>query len=209
MRTGRGFERLVNFTDAVIAIALTLLVLPLVEIPQELTDGGSVGDLFSRHRDEFGAFVLSFVVIWSLWRSHHHMIEYFKGYDAVLLRLHMLWLFTLVTLPFSTQLLSAETSGQGGVPLYVGTLFLSSLTLIGISWRGHRRHELLHEDRVEVQKWLRRPLSVYTAAVLGLSLALSPFFPDTALYVLLLLLLEGIVERLITRARGVPTPDKV
>ena len=35
MRTGRGFERLVNFTDAVIAIAVTLLVLPLVEIPGE------------------------------------------------------------------------------------------------------------------------------------------------------------------------------
>ncbi len=39
MQTERGFDRMVNFCDAVVAIAITLLVLPLVDIPSELIEG--------------------------------------------------------------------------------------------------------------------------------------------------------------------------
>jgi uncharacterized membrane protein len=209
MRTGRGFERLVNFTDAVIAIAVTLLVLPLVEIPQELGEGEHLGEVFADHRAEFGAFALSFLVIWVLWLAHHHTMEYFKAYDSTLMRLHMIWLFTIVTLPFSTQLLSTEDNGDGEVPLYVGTLFLSSLILLGIAWQGRRKHELLHADRAEVQDWLSRRPSFYAAAVLGVSFVLSPFFPTPALFVLLLLLFESVADRITARLTGRPAATEV
>lgn len=209
MRTGRGFERLVNFTDAVIAIAVTLLVLPLVEIPQELAEGEHLGEVFAGHRAEFGAFALSFLVIWVLWLAHHHTMEYFKAYDPTLMRLHMIWLFTIVTLPFSTQLLSTQDNGDGEVPLYVGTLFLSSLILLGIAWQGRRKHELLHADRAEVQEWLSRRPSFFAAAVLGVSFALSPFFPTPALFVLLLLLFESVADRITARLSGRPAATEV
>ncbi len=52
VRTGRGFERLITFADAVVAIALTLLVLPLVEITAQLHEGESVGRVLADHGDE-------------------------------------------------------------------------------------------------------------------------------------------------------------
>ena len=69
MRTARGLERLIHFTDAVAAIALTLLVLPLTEIPGTLDGSGSFGEVFTEHFGELTAFGISFLVIWTLWRT--------------------------------------------------------------------------------------------------------------------------------------------
>ncbi|HEY3480343.1 MAG TPA: TMEM175 family protein, partial [Streptomyces sp.] len=104
MRTERGFERLITFADAVVAIALTLLVLPLSEIASELSQDTSVGAVFSQNGSAFGSFALSFVVIWVLWSAHHRTMEYFHAYDGVLLQLTLVWLLTIVLLPFVTQL---------------------------------------------------------------------------------------------------------
>jgi len=206
MRTGRGFERLVNFTDAVIAIAVTLLVLPLVEIPGELKPGETIGDIFSDYGSEFGAFVLSFLVIWTFWAAHHHIMEYFRGYDHLLVRVHMVFLFTIISLPFSTQLLTGEHNDQAA-PFYIGTLLLTSLMLVAISWRGRRKPELLHADQAAVQRWLKQPLSVYRPIVLVVALAISLFLPSWGLWLLLLLIFDNAVDRLIARMRGLPVPD--
>jgi uncharacterized membrane protein len=206
MRTGRGFERLVNFTDAVIAIAVTLLVLPLVEIPGELEPDDTIGDIVAQHGDEFGAFVLSFLVIWTFWAAHHQLMEYFRGYDLLLMRMHMVFLFTIISLPFSTQLLTGEHNDQA-VPLYIGTLLVSSLMLMAISWRGRSKPELLHADRPEVQRWQARPLSFYRTIVLSVALLVSLFFPAWGTLLLIPLVLDNVVDRLIAKARGLPAPD--
>ena len=115
MRTDRGFERLITFADAVVAIALTLLVLPLSELATELSHDTSIGEMFSEHGDAFGSFALSFVVIWVLWTAHHRTMEYFDAYDQMLFRLTLVWLFTIVLLPFVTQLLTiTHTQPQRG-----------------------------------------------------------------------------------------------
>lgn len=197
---------MVNFTDAVIAIAITLLVLPLVEIPGELRGGESIVDIFRQYGGEFGAFVLSFLVIFTFWSTHHHNMEYFKGYDHLLVQLHMVFLFTVISLPFSTQLLTAESNDRA-VPFYIGTLLVSSLMLAAISWRGRRKPELLHADKAEVQRWLHQPLSIYKPAVLLLALVVSLFLPTWGTWLLLLLIFDDLIDLIIARVRGLPPPD--
>ena len=206
MRTGQGFERLVNFSDAVIAIAMTLLVLPLVEIPGQLRPDEGIIDVLSEHRSELGAFILSFLVIWTFWDAHRRVMEYFRGYDAALVRLHMIFLFTLISLPFSTQLISTERD-DAAVPFYIGTLLVTSLALVGISLRGRRKPELLQGDRVEVQQWLGRSVSWYNVIVLLLALVISLFRPDWGTWALLLLIFDNLVERLLAKVRGRPALD--
>ena len=203
MRTERGFERLVTFSDAVIAIAMTLLVLPLVEIPGELTPEESFFDVVSEHRAELGAFVLSFLVIWTFWDAHHQIMEHFRSYDHALMRLHMVFLFTVISLPFSTQLISKESDDRS-VPFYIATLLVTSLTLVGIMLRGRRRPELLQTDRAEVRQWLSRPVSWYNVIVLVFALVVSLIRPDWGTWALLLLLFGGLIDRLIAKVRGKP-----
>lgn len=97
-------ERLTFFTDAVAAIALTLLALELPApegfSPSELWH--SVGDNLS----EYLAFVISFVVIAAHWSSHHDLFRWVVRVDDGLRRLNFWWLATIVLVPFVSKLLS-------------------------------------------------------------------------------------------------------
>src|SRR5918998_5814172 len=75
VRTDRGLDRLVTFLDAVVAIAITLLVLPLVDVLPD--EGGTVplGDLLAEEARRFVTFLLSFAVIAQLWLVHHRLVE--------------------------------------------------------------------------------------------------------------------------------------
>jgi uncharacterized membrane protein len=199
VRTRRGFERLVTFADAVVAIALTLLVLPLVDTAVAVPKGDTVGKVLSDHRGEVSAFVISFLVIWVLWTSHHRTMEYFDTYDATIMRLTLLWLFTIVVLPFTTQLVNGEAYRHGAVPLYIGVLLVSSLCLLGMSLRGRRHRELLLADRPEVDEWINAPRSVTTVGILLVAFVLSIAVPSVGTRPLLALLFTDAIDRVVLR----------
>jgi uncharacterized membrane protein len=202
VRTGRGFERLITFADAVVAIALTLLVLPLVDIAVQVPEGHSVGRVLSDHRGEVSAFVVSFLVIWVLWTGHHRTMEYFDAYDSTIVRLTMLWLFTIVVLPFTTQLLNGEAYQHGAVPVYIGVLLVSSLSLLGMSRWGRRHRELLLADRPEVDDWVNTPRSLTTVGILLVAFVLSIAVPSVGTLPLLALLFTDAIDRAVLRLRG-------
>jgi uncharacterized membrane protein len=202
VRTGRGFERLITFADAVVAIALTLLVLPLVEITVQVRQGESVGRVLADHRDQVTAFVVSFVVIWALWTVHHRTMEYFDAYDPAIMRLTLLWLFTIVVLPFTTQLLNSEAYRHGAVPVYIGVLLISALSLFGMSWWGRRHPQLLLSGRPEVDDWVNEPRSLTTVGILLVALVLSIAVPQVGTLPLLALLFTDSIDRVVFRLRG-------
>lgn len=69
-RTPHGFSRMVNFCDAVVAIAITLLILPLVDAAGSI-GSLSVRGLFVQNAFRLFVFVLSFAVIGNFWLIHH------------------------------------------------------------------------------------------------------------------------------------------
>ncbi|ORM35350.1 TMEM175 family protein [Williamsia sp. 1135] len=85
VRTERGLERLIFFTDAVVAIAITLVVLPLVDEAKDL-DRRSVAEFLSEDSAALIAATISFAVIGAFWRDHHRLFERASGYTPTLLR---------------------------------------------------------------------------------------------------------------------------
>ena len=65
----RSFDRLVNFTDAVVAIGITLQLLPIIDVAGP-TPGESVWDVVTANSGQLFAFVLSFVVVIFMWAAH-------------------------------------------------------------------------------------------------------------------------------------------
>jgi len=112
----RAVERLSLFSDAVAAIAITLLALDL-----PVPGGATVSALWSsvRHSgSNYVAFLISFAVIAVAWSHHHDLFRYAVDMDAGLRQLNMGWLLTIVLTPFATKLLIArglETTGAHAV----------------------------------------------------------------------------------------------
>ncbi len=101
-------ERLVFFSDAVVAIALTLLAIelpvPAGSTPRELADA------FDRGAPEYLAFLISFLVIFLYWNGHHRQFRYLADAPPALVRWNGVWLFAIVLTPFATRVL---TGGEG------------------------------------------------------------------------------------------------
>ncbi len=146
MGSERGLHRLMNFSDAVVAIAITLLILPLVDSASNIGKGG-LATFLHHHDAQLLAFGLSFAVIWSFWWSQHQMLEHIEGYDRPLVVGMFVWILSIVFLPFPTELLSSATQGGQGVhALYVGTMLVTSVAVLVQEWAIVGKPELQAED---------------------------------------------------------------
>jgi uncharacterized membrane protein len=99
----RAATRLTFFSDAVAAIAMTLLA---IELP--VPEGGTVHEFWTSVKDNDGhyaAFLISFVVIAAAWSDHHDLFRYAQGIDARVRLFNMGWLLSIVLNPFATKLL--------------------------------------------------------------------------------------------------------
>jgi uncharacterized membrane protein len=203
VRTERGFDRIVNFSDATVAIAMTLLVLPLVDVGGETGQHESLWELLSDHYYTIFAFVLSFLVIWSMWANHHRVMEYFADYDPRLMTLHLIWLLTVASIPFTTELISnPDYYMHGGTALYVAVLLITSLALHLLGAHGRRHPELLH-DQDEVKAWLAAPYTWTTVIVMAVILVVVLIVPSVGAWPMLLLVVDGYVEAWILKRRRV------
>jgi TMEM175 potassium channel family protein len=121
-----GFERLVFFSDAVFAIVITLLVLPLTaEI--DLPKGGE--GLASAVLDRWPTvltFVVSFLVIGQFWTAHHRTFGLLDREDQALLWLNLVTLLSVAFMPFPAALLGAPSETDDAFPV---VFFAASMTL--------------------------------------------------------------------------------
>ena len=143
-------ERLVVFTDAVAAIAITLLILPLMESVSKVSEAADkvkFGDFVHDHLGQFGAFVLSFAVIFRLWWANHQLFRHIVRLDSAVVRWSLIWTFSIVLLPIPTALITAYRPSAGTVALYGGALCLASGSLLMLGWHGHRHPELAGDGK--------------------------------------------------------------
>ncbi|MEE3849553.1 TMEM175 family protein [Gordonia sp. LSe1-13] len=198
-QTEEGFRRLIAFSDAVVAIALTLLVLPLAEIPGEIRDSTSIGAVLRDHQPALVSFAVSFVVIWVLWRNHHRMMENFRAYDRTLFELHFLWLLTIVVLPFATALMDNIHIERANA-VYIGVLAVSVLSLVAMTEWG-ARHPALLDDNADTGVWIAQRTGLASCVLLAVALAIAIAFPKVGVWPLVLLFFSGPLEQLLRRLR--------
>lgn len=97
-------ERLTFFSDAVAAIAITLLALDL-----PVPTGGTAAEFLAALQEnafDYVSFLISFVAIGTHWRIHHRVYRHVRRADGAVAQLNMLWLLLIVLNPFFTRLLN-------------------------------------------------------------------------------------------------------
>src|ERR1700730_1545330 len=112
-------ERLILFSDAVFAIAITLLIIEIKvpDIHENVSDQVLLQAL-AHLIPKFIGFIISFLLIGLYWSIHHRMFGFVTSYDRKLLFLNLMFLFFIVLMPFSTGFYSE----YAGSELYVKQL---------------------------------------------------------------------------------------
>lgn len=182
--TERGFDRLVNFSDAVVAIAITLLVLPLADLTDE-APGTDAITLIADNGDTFLAFVMSFLVTGMYWLIHHRVFESIVDYDSALAWLNMFWLMGIVLIPFTSSLVADDGWGGGSGTFYCLSLGLVSALLGLISVHVRRTPALQAPGAApDPAGWIRA--WVFTGFFVALAVV-AWYFPDQASWAMFLL----------------------
>lgn len=124
-------ERMILFSDAVFAIAITLLVIEIKvpHIESDINDRLVLSELLHLLPKFFG-FVFSFFIIGIYWTVHHRLFSYLINYDNKLIWLNILFLFSIALMPFTTALYSEFYQPNLHVPYMVYTV---NICLTGLS----------------------------------------------------------------------------
>jgi uncharacterized membrane protein len=197
VRTDRGLDRLITFLDAVVAIAITLLVLPLVDILPDEGSTVSLADLLVSERRRFTAFALSFAVIAKLWLVHHRIVEQVGSYDGPFVLVNLVWTLTIVLLPFATEVASVYDDERLAVGIYIGTMTVSSACLTLLTVLLVRRPYLRRAGAVQPEDEL--PNGLVTTGIFVLALVVGVAVPRIGYLALFLLFLTGPALRLLGR----------
>ncbi len=200
VESGSAVERTVHFSDAVVAIAITLLTLEL-RLPEGLAPGEVPGHLLDT-LSGLVAFLISYWVIASYWIAHHRIFNRIGAHDGTLLTINFVFLMWVVLVPFTTSMVMEYGDSRLVWDVYVSHLLLTGITL-SLLWRYASKDGRLikpDSDLDTLRRYGIHGMRVWSiSAVFVLSIVISFFSVDYAQWSLWLLLsllpLEGPLRR--------------
>jgi uncharacterized membrane protein len=139
-------DRFIAFSDAVVAIAITLLALAL-PIPRATSGYTNLQLLDALRKDwyDYLDFFISFLVIGNHWAIHRRIFRYVCRLGGHVTRLNMLWLLMMIMTPFATELLSGDGARGVRVTVYALIQIIATTALMEMS-REVRQGGMLRPD---------------------------------------------------------------
>jgi uncharacterized membrane protein len=193
------YDRVLYFSDAVFAIAITLLIVELRANPPAGSDSGH--ELRAAVPGILG-FGISFVVIGLFWSGHHSLCRYISAFDGRLIALNLLFLGTIAFLPYPTDLVSRQSAQAPSTIFYACCCAAAGLAETAFWLYGTRPAAGLADPAAAA---VRYPYTLRTArvpAVFLLSIPIAPFSPSLAMYFWILLAPLSLIGRRIAAVNG-------
>lgn len=193
---------MIFFSDAVFAIAITLLAVNL-----RVPDTGHVGSAHELSKAIPGifGFAVSFAVIAFFWIGHHSIFRYITAVDWPLIALNLVLLGTVAFLPYPTDLLSASSAQPAAVIFYAACCALAGLAQAAVWVYATRSPAGLTDASADSVRtfYLLRILRVPVVFMLSVPVALVA--PKDAPYIWLLIWISGAV---LNRFWRLPSPPE-
>lgn len=184
---GLQFERIVFFSDAVFAIAITLLVIE-IKVPHFEAGAGESDILGSLARliPNFVGYVISFMVIGAYWIGHHRIYGMITKWDYGLIWRNVAFLLTIAFIPFTTAFFSENVTRTVPMVFYAFVFALAGAMQV-LQWRYAIKRGLTDPelDPAVLRHFSQRisllPLSGVIAALIGL---VQPMFAGFAFLII-------------------------
>jgi uncharacterized membrane protein len=164
--------RLEAFSDGVLAIILTIMVLEM-KVPL-----GDTWDALKEVAPVFVSYILSFITIGIYWNNHHHMLHASKNVNGAVLWANIHLLFWLSLLPFVTGWMGKNHFSQLPVALYGIVLFMAGFAYYILSICLIKLHGKKSTLAIAIGKDWKGLLSIL---VYGIAIALCWVSPKISL----------------------------
>ncbi|HEY6866612.1 MAG TPA: TMEM175 family protein [Candidatus Eisenbacteria bacterium] len=182
-------ERLIFFSDAVFAIAITILVLDLR--PPEVSGPDPAGSLrhgLIRLIPKLMSYAMSFWIIGLYWFVHHRIFRHIRRCDDGLIWLNLLFLFSIAFLPFPVALMGSYGALRAAVVFYTATLIVTGIAQL-LLWRHASRGAHLIDPDFDPRE--ARFITVRSAVaplaallVLGLAFVVPPYLATVGFFLI-------------------------
>ena len=209
---GLEFDRAAFFSDAVYAIAMTLLVVG-IGVPH--VSDAHLGRALSNLDDSIVSFFIGFFVLGYYWVSHHQMFSQLRAVNTPLLVVNLVYLAVIAFLPFPTAIVGVNGDAPLAFVLFAGCLAAVSILEVAI-YLCAIRYDLLRERFDEVQRRHDVIAGLIPAVVVVLSIPLAFASTRTAFLAWLLIFpAEMLLDRFVPDPRkgggdtsSVPVSDR-
>jgi len=194
-------ERMILFSDAVFAIAITLLVIDIKvpEVAKQVVSDHVLLEKLDELLPKFIGFLVSFFVIAVYWVAHHRMFGFVVNYNHRLLWLNLIFLLAVVLMPFSSGFYSEYIVRRLKLPMIVyvcNIMFLATMSLVIWEYISSPRRGLSEGITPPIKKYIR--FRALVPCVAFLLLGTLYIFVDPAVAVWLPLLIP-VIMRLLRR----------
>ena len=130
-------NRLESFSDGVIAIIITIMVLEL-KTPHETT-WAAIRPLVP----VLISYIISFIILGIYWGNHHHLVHTVEQLNSKIIWANLHLLFWLSLIPFATAWMGANNFDKTTVVVYAVLQSISSLTynlLLNLILKSHKQN---------------------------------------------------------------------
>jgi uncharacterized membrane protein len=138
--------RLEAFSDAVFAVAITLLILE-INIPE----GEHLWEQLKDQWPSFASFFVSFWVIGIIWVNHHGLLDHLKRIDRPVLYLNLLVLMTVVFIPFSTALMAEHLKHGESDETVAAIVYALAFLAMGLAFNVFWTYIVKHRRELGVE----------------------------------------------------------
>ena len=194
------YDRVLFFSDAVFAIAITLLVVD-IRVP-DITGLVNASKALHDARYKILGFVISFLVIGLFWMGHHRLFRYITALDRPLIFLNLLFLGTIAFLPYPTALLFVSSTSQvAATVFYAACVAGAGLAELAVWVYAIRAKGLVPASIPPAFRRYELAQLLPTPVVFGLSIPVAFVAPGVAPFTWILLVPIGRVLPRIMRAK--------
>ncbi|MDP9343662.1 MAG: TMEM175 family protein [Actinomycetota bacterium] len=169
-------SRLETFSDGVIAIAITLLVLD-VHVPHA-RHGASFARELGRQWPSYAGYVVSFLTVGIMWINHHRMFKLIGRVNHTFLMLNVVFLMTIAAVPFTTALVAEhirDSDTRTLAAVLYGGLMVAVAIMFNLVWRYAARGRRLLDPAADAtaieqinRSYVLGPIAYGTATLLAL-----------------------------------------
>lgn len=140
-------DRIASFSDAVFAVAITLLILNIdvPSIPKSMAEK-DLGPAVRALWPSFMIFILSFVIIGFFWIFHHRLFRFVEKHDTVFIWLNMFFLMCIVFMPFASDMIGEYGGTEIGTIIYAASWAVTSAVMAVLWWYAAHFRSLVSPD---------------------------------------------------------------